>query len=391
MIIAWLLMAAVTVLSVWYVMHYLVRSANATTSSPTIDFQAIRRQEVIEEREVGRLTSEESDQLLKDARSESESICFHRHVNFNNDIKVARVALSAMIAVVIVGAVALYQKLGFSEETLFTQKMLDQSASEQDVADFLAYRVRRYDRAEDWFYQANNQVLAQEYDAAVSSYRATLARMEGDTDERGEVLVELAQALFYANNNKVSEGMAQVVAQALGVDPNNPKALGLQGMIEFSSQHYESAILVWQNAIKQGADRRQRGDLLSGIEVARKQGGITEQMIPPVVTHKLILQLNLDARLLTSDDVFLVYAQRKGTSLPISIQQVSATQAQLPIVLTNLDNLMSDETLADVDEVNVVVKRSSMRSNDLTQGQVVGQLSSIPSNSEKIFRVNVAL
>lgn len=391
MMVAWLLMAAVTVLSVWYVMHYLTRSANATASSPTTDFQAIRRQEVIEERDVGRLTSEESDQLLKDARSESESVCFHRHVHFNNDIKVARVALSAMIAVVIVGAVALYQKLGFSEETLFTQKMLDQSASEQDVADFLTYRVQRYDRAEDWFYQANNQVLAQEYDAAVSSYRATLARMEGDTDERGEVLVELAQALFYANNNKVSEGMAQVVAQALGVDPNNPQALGLQGMIEFSSQRYESAILVWQNAIKQGADRRQRGDLLSGIEVARKQGGITEQMIPPVVTHKLILQLNLDARLLTSNDVFLVYAQRKGTSLPISIQQVSAAQAQLPIVLTNLDNVMSDETLADVDEVNVVVKRSSMRSNDLTQGQVVGQLSSIPSNSEKIFRVNVAL
>lgn len=391
MIIAWTLMGALTVASVFYVMHYLLRKEDYLHEDTQAQFLTVRSQEVKEEQSIGRLTADEAAQLLEDVGNEARYAEQHATVSFAKDARLARIVLSAMIAAVMVGSVALYQKLGFAPEVSFTQKMIDQSATEQEVADFLAYRVQRYDRAEDWYYLANDQVMTQQFDQAIDSFREVLARVEQGSEDAVNVQVELAQTLFYANNNTVSQPMIEAVSAALKQHPQNSKALGLQGIIEYDSGRYKDAILVWQNAILNGSDRNERMDLLAGIAAARKQGGITEQMVPPIVTHTLHLQLDLDARKLSSADVFLVYAQRPGQAMPVAIQRVPVTQIQAPIVLTNLDSLMPGETLADVTTVDIVVKRSSSSASDLTLGEVVGHLRSIPSNSDKIFKVNVGL
>ncbi len=391
MIVAWTLMAALIVLSVFYVMHYLVNKNNAGHDETLTSFVSARRLEVKEDQGAGRLTEEEAQQLLQDVTSESHYVNQHQQRALTKDTQLARWVLSVMIAGVIIGSVALYQKLGFAPDVKITQQLIEQSATQDDVTEFLSYRVQRYDRAEDWYYLANDQVMAQNFEQAISSYREVLARLDGSSEDAINVQVELAQALFYSQSNQVSPAMTTAVDEALAQQPDNAKALGLKGIIEFDAGRYQEAILAWQEAIVNGTDRAERLDLLSGIAAARKQGGITEQMIPSIVTHRLHLQLDLDVRKISANDVFLVYAQVPDQRMPVAIQRIPAAQIQAPIVLTNLDNLMPGQSLADVARVDVVVKRSTNDANDLTLGEVVGYLSSVPSNSDKIFKVNVGL
>ncbi|CUB03048.1 c-type cytochrome biogenesis protein CcmI [Marinomonas fungiae] len=392
MMLAWIVMIAVTAISLLYVMRsILLQRGYQQQEDSGKSFLAIRKQEVAEELAAGRLTDNEAKQLNADIVSEAQYINQHGALTLNKEIRWARIALSAAVAVILVGSVFLYQRLGFAPDVMFTQKMVERSASDEDISEFLNYRVARYDRAEDWYYLASEQVLAGDYPAAIASYRRVLKKLEVDSADRVNVQVELAQAMFYANNNTVSQTMRETVAEVLKTAPNNVKALGLQGIIDFDAADYQAAVMTWQKAIRLGSDRQERMDLLSGIAAARKQGGITEEQVPALITHRLQLQLVLEKGVLSNDDVFLVYAKSSDQPMPIAIQRISAAEFGVPIVLTNIDNLMPGKTLSDVEQVEVVVKRSQNNAQDLTQGEIVGYLSSVPSHSSNIFKVNVSL
>ena len=392
MMLAWIVMIAVTAISLLYVMRsILLQRGYQQQEDSGKSFLSIRKQEVAEELAAGRLTDHEAKQLNADIVSEAQYINQHGALTLNKEIRWARIALSAAVAVILVGSVFLYQRLGFAPDVMFTQKMVERSASDEDISEFLNYRVARYDRAEDWYYLASEQVLAGDYPAAIASYRRVLKKLEVDSADRVNVQVELAQAMFYANNNTVSQTMRETVAEVLKTAPNNVKALGLQGIIDFDAADYQAAVMTWQKAIRLGSDRQERMDLLSGIAAARKQGGITEEQVPALITHRLQLQLVLEKGVLSNDDVFLVYAKSSDQPMPIAIQRISAAEFGVPIVLTNIDNLMPGKTLSDVEQVEVVVKRSQNNAQDLTQGEIVGYLSSVPSHSSNIFKVNVSL
>ncbi|SBS24815.1 formate-dependent nitrite reductase complex subunit NrfG [Marinomonas aquimarina] len=392
MMLAWIVMIAVTVICLLYLIRSVLRQRGYQQREDAgQNFLTIRQQEVEEERAAGRLTDSEAQQLHEDIVSEAHYINQHGALTLNKEIRWARIALAAAVALVLVGSVALYHRLGFAPDVMFTQQMMERSADEEDISEFLNYRVARYDRAEDWYYLASEQVLAGDYPSAIASYRQVLQKLDSDSADRVNVQVELAQAMFYANNNTVSQSMRETVADVLRAAPNNVKALGLQGIIDFDAADYQAAIVTWQKAIRLGRDRQERLDLLSGIAAARKQGGISEEQVPALITHRLQLQLVLEKGAMANDDVFLVYARAAGQPMPVAIQQVSAAEFAVPIVLTNIDNLMPGKTLSEVDEVEVIVKRSHNGAQDLTQGETVGYLSSVPSHSSKIFKVNVSL
>lgn len=393
MLFTWLIMLALAVLSVLWVVRAILKQQRTLSyaQSSSRDFFEVRKLEIQEELLSGRISEAENAQLIQDLAMEVDYIDRQRERDINEAMALPRVALSASVALVLVGSVVLYQQIGFAPDITFTQKMLNQTADDKDISEFLHYRVSRYDRAEDWYYLASEQLLAQNYIEAIASYRQVLQKLDSDSPDRVNVQVELAQAMFYANNNTVSESMREVVVDALKADPNHVKALGLQGIIDFDQGAYKAAILNWQSAIRLGSDRRERLDLLSGIAAARKQGNISESEVPSLVTHRLQLKLAFNPELLSEQDVFLVYAKALNQPMPIAIQKLTKAEIMAPIVLTNIDNLMPGKSLSDELVVDVVVKRTQNGAADLTQGTIIGELSNLPSNSDKIFTINLSL
>jgi cytochrome c-type biogenesis protein CcmH len=393
MMVAYLLMAAMIVMSVLFLYYAVIHSVDQLTSSYQEDFIKVRRDEIAQEEGMGRLTSSESLQLLRDLEQETFSQNNRSKRVFDFDVSLARWGVLGAVALTVVGSVSLYQQLGYSTEVAFTQDLQRQKLTPQKVTNFLQYRSERYDRMEDWYYLAADYMQAEHYQEAVMAFEKALAKLPENGEDRVALLVEYAQALFYANGNQSSPQMLTLVNAILQQDPTQATALDLKGVAEFSQQNYLGAVLSWQEAIRYSVRSVERLALLSAIAKARQIGRIDYQQVAPIITHQLAVEIDWDdtSRRWQSDDVLLVYAVIKGQKMPVAIQRVFPEDLGQPILLTNLDALMPTVTLAQTQEVDLVVKLSNINDNDLTKGRIIGIKQDLRINSKEIFAIKVAL
>ncbi|RNF73068.1 hypothetical protein EBI01_10800 [Marinomonas rhizomae] len=356
-------------------------------------FAMVRRKEISLEEEAGRLTASESSQLLCDIDFEMKSIDGRQKRFFNNDIDFARWVMLAVVMVSVLGSVSLYQQIGYSKEVAFTKDLQTQQLTSQKVSDFLKYRSARYDRVEDWYYLATDYVSTEKYKEAVLAFERALEKLPRNAENRVNLLVEYAQAIFYANGGQSSEKMLNVVDAILQVAPTQATALDLKGVANFAQQDYLGAVLAWQEAIRYSGHSTERLALLSAISRARELGGIDYQQVAPIITDQLAVKVEWDASELTwqKDDVLLVYALMKGEKMPIAIQRVFPDDLAQPILLTNLDSLMPTVTLAETDKVDLVIKLAKINDNDLTKGRIIGIKHGLLTNRKEIFEIKVAL
>ncbi|WP_254682331.1 tetratricopeptide repeat protein [Marinomonas sp. FW-1] len=392
MMIAYLAMASLLVLSLVYLFGSLTHRRDRGAEVRQA-FALVRREEIAQEQEAGRLTASEASQLLQDIDHEVRVVKSKERFSFSTDTSFARWIMLGVMAVTVLGSVSLYQQMGYSKEVLFTQDLQKQQLTPEKITDFLMYRSARYDRVEDWYYLANDYLEAEQYQNAVIAFETALEKLPRNAENRVSLLVEYAQAIFYANGGQSSDKMLKVVDAVLQVEPTQPTALDLKGVAEFAKGHYLGAVLAWQEAIRYSAHSQERLALLSAIGKARELGRIDYQQLAPIITDQLAVKITWDASKLRwhQDDVLLVYAVLKGQTMPIAIQRLFPEDLDRPVLLTNLDSLMPTVTLAEADKVDLVVKLANINDDDLTKGQIIGMKRDLLVNHNEIFVINVAL
>jgi len=397
MMVAYLVMVTLIILSLVSLFGFMVQRFGESSlregGQNTESFALVRQTEIAQEEEAGRLTSSESRQLLLDVDVETSSIDRRKRKAFNNDVVFARWVMLGVTVVAVLGSVSLYQQIGFAKEVAFTQDLQTQSLTPQKVSDFLHYRSERYGRVEDWYYLAADFVNAEKYQEAVDAFEKALEKLPRNAENRVNLLVEYAQAIFYANGGKSSDKMLKVVEAILKVAPTQATALDLKGVAEFAQQNYLGALLAWQEAIRYSVRSPERLALLSAIGRARQLGRIDYQQVLPIITDQIAVKVEWDnsKHAFQQDDVLLVYAVVKGQKMPIAIQRVFPEDLGQPILLTNLDALMPTLTLADVNKVDLIVKLANVNDNDLTKGRIIGTKRDLLTNHKEIFVINVAL
>ncbi|MCW8355393.1 MULTISPECIES: tetratricopeptide repeat protein [Marinomonas] len=396
MIFAYGVMLSILVLSVVFLFASLsfrsTHFSNQKSEQEKQTFATVRRQEIAEEVECGRLTLVESNQLLRDVDEEAKApISESRRIR--SDIGFARWVLLGGMSLAILGSVSLYQWMGYSKEVIFTQDLQHQRLTPGKITHFLRYRSERYDRVEDWYYLATDYVSSKRYKEATLAFEKALEKLPIDAENRVNLLVEYAQAIFYANDNHATQKMSEVVDAILRVDPTQATALDLKGVAEFAKQNYLGAVLAWQEAIRYSNHSAERLALLSAISQARKMGEIDYQDVAPIITDQIAVKVVWDDRKLTwqPDDVLLVYAVVDGQKMPVAIQRVFPEDLGQPILLTNLDSLMPTISLAQAKRVDLIVKLANVNDNDLTKGQIIGMKRNLLVNRKEIFAINVAL
>ncbi|MBJ7536766.1 hypothetical protein I8J31_03640 [Marinomonas sp. C1424] len=374
---------------------YLYRSVagHSHSKNDAVAFSRVRRAEIAEEVEEGRLTAIESSQLLLDVDAEVSSQGIVKKRFLQSNIRLARWLLLSLVSVVTLGSVSLYERLGYAKEVAFTQDLQAKALTPARISDFLQYRSRRYDRVEDWYYEATDFMSAGRYKEAVSAFAKALKKLPLDANNRASLQAEYAQAIFYANDNKSSAEMRTVVDEILAKVPNQATALGLKGVDEFSQKNYLAALLAWQEAIRYNADSTERIALLSGIERAREAGNIDYQQVPAVITNQLLVRIVWDPKNIQwqSNDVLLVYAVEQGKKMPVAIQRIFPTDLKQPILLTNLDALMPTKTLGETERVDLIVRLANINDQDLTKGRIIGAKRGLLTNRKEILIIKVAL
>ncbi|TPE54735.1 c-type cytochrome biogenesis protein CcmI [Maribrevibacterium harenarium] len=388
MIIGWIIMACLLLASLYYVVSHLTQRKNQHQFMA--QFVRLRSAEIEQELESGRIDNDEAQQLKEDLLAEAQTEQQLQLKSLQESIGSARNIILVALGIVVLGSMTVYYQMGYTREILFTDKLANQTATNDDISAFLQYRSQRYGRAEDWYFEAKDYMARGEYVAAVAAYKQSLDSLDDESEERVDIQVEYAQAIFYANNNQVSPRMTQVVDDVLRVRPDQPVALGLKGVSLFDQGDYKGALIAWQNAVIHGKNPQERAALMAGIRKAREVGNISEEDVPALISHRIRLQIDVVSGSLDPHSVYLVYA-RGSSPMPVAIQRVTSQQLSGVIELTNLDNLMPGASLAQFDQVDVVVKQSPANASDLTQGKIIGQISGVPTQDEQIFQVPVSM
>ncbi|REG82968.1 tetratricopeptide repeat protein [Marinomonas pollencensis] len=398
MMLLWLVMALMIAASLLFFFVYLQKSLQQNSDENPLNFIAARTSEIAQEQEIGRLTGQEAGVLLHDLEEEktfssAKAQGDSGHGAGAKKSPLTRYFLLGVFACVALGSVSLYQSLGYSKEVLFSQALAAKTNTPKMTLDFLKYRSERYDRAEDWYYLANDLMSLEQYPQAMAAFKKALVKLPVGSADQAEVMVRYAQAIFYNNGNVSSPAMIALVDKVLALEPKNATALGLKGVAAFDQQAYLEAVLNWQAAARYNENASERQTLLAAIQNARQAGGISYQQVPALVTQQIALRVVWDKSKIQwqADDVLLVYALASGDRMPIAIRRVYPEELNRPIILTNLDNLMSKQSLADAKNVTLVVKLSKITAKDLTKGQVIGIKKDVPLNTRAIYPINVTL
>lgn len=386
-----LLLILVLLMSFAY-LFYAIRSPKLSSNKTQQDFYQTRHKEIVAEQTSGRLSEFESVKLLQDLRAEQNQ-AYSKETQWKTDIGLTHWLIVGFFVIGALGSLLLYQHLGFAKDWRFQQAMQSQTLSPDKITDFLQYRSRRYDRAEDWYYEAVDLVQRGKYQAATLAFERALDKLPQNSGDRLNLLVEYAQAVFYANNNQSSVKLEGLIEQILLLDPHQANALGLKGVVEFDRKNYLAAILAWQEAIRYNNNSAERLALLTAVNKARVAGNINYQSLPPIITDQIAVQLKWDANSIQwqPNQVLLVYAQQAGQAMPVAIQRVLPKDLTGPILLTNLDAVMPTANLSEVQQVDLVVKLANLQDADLTKGQIIGTKSGVFTNRKEIYVIKLAL
>ncbi len=197
-----------------------------------------------------------------------------------------------------------------------------------------------------------------------------MERAYGLAPENVDVLLAYAEALAANNGNRLDGKPAELISEALKIDPGNASARWLSGVLAFQRGQYNAALVAWKAVLAQlDPNGAEATELRSLIAQAQQRAGVppdtvrvaqTESMPEPAgddpsasgsappaagattgqdaIEVSVSLEPELADRANPSDTLFIYAKAASGPPMPLAVQR--ATVADLPITVT-LDDSMA--------------------------------------------------
>lgn len=230
---------------------------------------------------------------------------------------------------------------------------------------------------EAWYMLGRGYLSAQRPADAAQAFGASLERL-GD---RPDVLAQLAQARFFANNNQLDSAAVAALDKALELDPNEPTALGLLGIAAFESGDYPGAINYWGRLLADTAPQSAGAQAIQGgIERARERMGIADtQAQEPNDSSVIRVHLELGEGIADSMGpeavVFLFARDPQGPPMPLVARRFSLDELPVDIELSSADAMLPDVTLSAGQILQLTARLSP--TGDAMQGSHQGRIDEV--------------
>jgi cytochrome c-type biogenesis protein CcmH len=269
---------------------------------------------------------------------------------------------AALVVALPLSAGALYKYLGAYPRAGAVQQAQagGTGASEQalpsveQMVGTLAERLRRQpDDPQGWEMLGRSYTALERHAEAAEAYRKAV-ELTGAKDPG--LLANYAEALALAHGGALAGQPAELIAQALALQPRHPKALWLDGYIAYQKGDLQQAITTWEQLVAlfpQGSGEAQQ--VQDNIRQARAQlseaGGAQAAAAPPAperrgeatggpaktLLTRVRLAPALKDRASPGDTVFIYARAIDGPRMPLAI--VRKQVADLPLTVTLDDSL----------------------------------------------------
>jgi cytochrome c-type biogenesis protein CcmH len=183
------------------------------------------------------------------------------------------VALVIALAIPLVAAL-LYLAVG-KPEAMDEQPAPDAVAEGDYVARLQTHLARQPRDGRGWVLLARAQVERNEFKAATDAYQKALTVSEKIAKDPG-VLCEYADALGMAQGGRLAGKPAELVAQALSINPKHPAALEMAGSAAYEEGRYGDAARYWKellSGLTPGGERH--AELSAAVARAERKAAVS--------------------------------------------------------------------------------------------------------------------
>ena len=275
------------------------------------------------------------------------------------------------------------------------------------MVESLAKKVR--DRPNDrdgWMLLSRSLNALGRYAEAVDAYRHLASLVPNDPD----VLADYADALAMTQGSKLAGEPAQLVAQALAIDPNHPKSLALAGTAAMNSGEYRLASAYWTRLAEHlppdSDDARQVRAILADIAAratsSAKPSPLASAAKPEVpagstkspkaaggasVTGRVSIDPALKSKVVASDTLFIFARSEGGPRMPLAVIRAPATELPRAFALDDSMAMAPNMALSSAKSVRIEA-RVSKSGNAIGQpGDLVGTSNPVAPGAQGVMVV----
>ena len=299
----------------------------------------------------------------------------------------------ATIAVVILtiplAAISLYMVLGDTRGLLPQSQLasVTQSHSQdmtgmppghteiKSVVDNLVARLKENpEDIEGWVMLGRTYAITGQFDEASATY----AKLIEIIPDSAQLLSDYADVLAMTNNGSLIGKPAELINQALKIDPNYPKALALAGTVEFEQKKYDQATVYWErllsaipsdsqlaksvsDSIAQAKSLVMKGEestaapmqltqssnISSDLPAETKQQSLSDKSdstkATTTITGTVTLNPSLTNRVSPNDTLFVFARAKTGPKMPLAILRLTAKD--LPTAFSLDDDMAMTPTM----------------------------------------------
>lgn len=206
---------------------------------------------------------------------------------------------------------------------------------------------------------------------------ATYGKLVEMIPDNAQLLSDYADVLAMTNNGSLIGRPAELINQALSVDPEYPKALALAGTVEFEKENYEQAANYWQkllglipqdsqlatsvsNSIDQAKSLAIKGKEGQPVQLAQNSkitsdlpheaaqavsetAAAGDSNDPAKISGKVAISSDLINKMSPNDVLFVFARAKTGPKMPLAILRLSAKD--LPTTFSLNDDMAMTPTM----------------------------------------------
>jgi cytochrome c-type biogenesis protein CcmH len=252
---------------------------------------------------------------------------------------------------------------------------------------------------EGWLMLGRSYKVLQQYPKAVEAF-ANAHRLLGD---KADVMLMYADALAFANNEKIDGKSAELVLKALELEPDNLNGLWLGGMAKAQAGDFIGAMLLWkklEGLLPAGSDaQKETQELLAKVAsqipsdavLPPMTGGQQADSSQAVAGVGVKVEVSLDATLkkaVQAADTVFIYAQAlSGPKMPLAIVRKQVSDLPLVVTLDDSTAMMPKMKLSTFKNVKLMA-RISKSGNAMPQaGDLIGAVEEVILADKKLNKI----
>ena len=249
---------------------------------------------------------------------------------------------------------------------------------------------------EGWVMLGRTYAIMGRYDEASETY----TKLVNLVPDNPQLLSDYADVLAMKNQGSLVGRPAELIAQALKIDPEYPKALALAGTVEYEQKNYAKAAVHWEKLLSVipadsqlaksvGDSIADAKSLMAGgkgrvASVARQQpqaerAQTSNQQSAPVkkaggvsISGRVTLNKSFASKVSNNDTLFIYAKAKTGPKMPLAILRLKASDLPATFELTDEMAMMPAMKISSFPEVIVEARITKTGQAFTTSGDLQG-------------------